>query len=312
MECVPFDPAELSTHARQREAPSRGRLAFGSRVCGARPRRLEANPRGFLMAHPPSRMLPLRCSPSARCARSDQGPERLPSRRLPISAGQVGHTPGMKGVLRAPVLAAVLLLAGAHPALATTPVPGGPGGTLPPTPQLGCGGVIGSCCEGETLKLCVNNRLFSTDCRSDGRTCLLYTERGGYACGERNEHETLPGGDTCQVPGCVPDCGSMECGLDGCGGACGICPEGGRCNGTGFCEPDIRPPPAVVDAAGTPGGDSPGQETAESGGCHAGHLHSGEAALAVFLLLLAFLLWRFSTRRSTRPRTARTGPAGRR
>ena len=219
----------------------------------------------------------------------------------------------MKGFLCASMLSAAMVLAAAHPVRATTPVPGGPGGgTLPPTPQLGCGGVLGSCCEGDVLKLCVNNRLFSTDCRKDGRACLLYTERGGYACGAPGDYESLPGGDTCQVPGCVPDCGPFECGLDGCGGACGTWREGGRCNGSGFCEPDMRPPPGLVDAAGTPGGETPAEEISESGGCHAGHLHPGEAALAIFLLLLAFLAWRTATARSTRPRGRRTDPAGRR
>ncbi len=36
--------------------------------------------------------------------------------------------------------------------------------------------------------------------------------------------------------GCVPDCENKECGLDGCGGYCGECPEGDSClGGAGIC-----------------------------------------------------------------------------
>ncbi len=219
----------------------------------------------------------------------------------------------MTGRFRAPMLAVCLLTATTGAAQATTPVPGGPGtgGTIPPTPQLGCSGVIGNCCEGHILKLCVNNRLFSTDCRTDGRSCLLFTERGGYACG-KGEPETVPGGETCQIPGCVPDCGPRECGLDGCGGSCGICPEGGRCNGKGFCEPDLRPGAGGVDAAGTPGGGGgEGEgESADSGGCVASGRNPGAAPVGLLLALLGLGAVWGSTRRSTRRRTARTGPAG--
>ncbi len=34
---------------------------------------------------------------------------------------------------------------------------------------------------------------------------------------------------------CVPSCGDRVCGADGCGGACGVCPEGARCDLAGRC-----------------------------------------------------------------------------
>lgn len=34
---------------------------------------------------------------------------------------------------------------------------------------------------------------------------------------------------------CAPDCATRECGDDGCGGSCGSCPEGFRCDPTGQC-----------------------------------------------------------------------------
>jgi adenosine deaminase CECR1 len=75
---VPLDSANPSApSARLRP---RDRLAFGSRAFGAQPRRLKLNPLG-----------PLR-SPSAHCARSGQGTERLPSGCPPVSAGRVGRT----------------------------------------------------------------------------------------------------------------------------------------------------------------------------------------------------------------------------
>jgi hypothetical protein len=76
--------SQLTRRSCQRSAVSkklwpRARLAFGSRAFGAKPRRLEANPLGLLR------------SPSARCARSGQRPERLPLGGLRGSSGT--HTP---------------------------------------------------------------------------------------------------------------------------------------------------------------------------------------------------------------------------
>ncbi|OGH64423.1 MAG: hypothetical protein A2821_02800 [Candidatus Magasanikbacteria bacterium RIFCSPHIGHO2_01_FULL_41_23] len=43
----------------------------------------------------------------------------------------------------------------------------------------------------------------------------------------------------CVVP-CVPDCTGMECGDDGCGGSCGSCADGDKCNATFQCEEEPR------------------------------------------------------------------------
>ena len=36
---------------------------------------------------------------------------------------------------------------------------------------------------------------------------------------------------------CVPDCSSVECGDDGCGGSCGLCPLPEACHVEGYCVP---------------------------------------------------------------------------
>jgi hypothetical protein len=44
------------------------------------------------------------------------------------------------------------------------------------------------------------------------------------------------------VPNCTPDCAGKSCGSDGCGGVCGICPDGHHCNGgecSESCVPDL-------------------------------------------------------------------------
>jgi hypothetical protein len=42
--------------------------------------------------------------------------------------------------------------------------------------------------------------------------------------------------DTYSKPGCTPDCGGKECGTDGCGGQCGLCPQDLACSGQGLCQ----------------------------------------------------------------------------
>ncbi|HEY3447533.1 MAG TPA: hypothetical protein VGK67_14355 [Myxococcales bacterium] len=43
--------------------------------------------------------------------------------------------------------------------------------------------------------------------------------------------------------GCVPNCAPDSCGLDGCGGSCGLCPDGKACNPAGFCVQNVCDPP---------------------------------------------------------------------
>ncbi|MCB9594690.1 MAG: glutaredoxin family protein [Sandaracinaceae bacterium] len=48
-------------------------------------------------------------------------------------------------------------------------------------------------------------------------------------------------------PSCVPYCTNRECGADGCGSVCGVCPSGTACNASDQCE-------ALPPVGGDPGG----------------------------------------------------------
>ncbi len=60
-------------------------------------------------------------------------------------------------------------------------------------------------------------------------------------CAERCQGVECPEGWACDpdtgqcVPICEPDCSGRECGPDGCGGSCGECPAGQRCDREGRC-----------------------------------------------------------------------------
>ena len=41
--------------------------------------------------------------------------------------------------------------------------------------------------------------------------------------------------------GCIPRCAGRECGSDGCGGQCGLCPQGMTCDWNGRCEASCKP-----------------------------------------------------------------------
>ena len=58
--------------------------------------------------------------------------------------------------------------------------------------------------------------------------------------------------------GCVPDCGGMECGDNGCGGSCGTCTGGATCV-EGTCED-----PAATCPPGPPYGPSVGDTGADA------------------------------------------------
>ncbi|MBN2498801.1 MAG: hypothetical protein JXR96_29690 [Deltaproteobacteria bacterium] len=90
----------------------------------------------------------------------------------------------------------------------------GNGGVHPGADEL-CGDDLDNDCDGVTdpASLC--------DARCAGVTCP-----DGYACD--------PDTGDC-VPICTPRCAGRECGPDGCGGSCGTCQTGERCNGDGQC-----------------------------------------------------------------------------
>jgi len=50
-----------------------------------------------------------------------------------------------------------------------------------------------------------------------------------------------PPKDTGDNDGCQPDCANKDCGADGCGGLCGFCAVGLKCNNLSQCGPDCDP-----------------------------------------------------------------------
>jgi hypothetical protein len=78
----------------------------------------------------------------------------------------------------------------------------------------GCGGSCGSCVDNQICK--------------DGVCKCLYEVCNSVCCG----FEEVCFQNKC----CLPDCGGKECGFDGCGGSCGNCQNGERCEG-GICVP---------------------------------------------------------------------------
>ena len=114
-------------------------------------------------------------------------------------------------------------------------------------PNEGCMGV---CC-GYAQVCGANGKCCTPDC--DGRVCG--NNGCGGSCGLCPANEDCTEGqcdcnnlvcaNTCCPPGaicqnnktcCVPDCTGMECGDDGCGGECGLCPDDGNLCTTDKCE----------------------------------------------------------------------------
>ena len=62
----------------------------------------------------------------------------------------------------------------------------------------------------------------------------------GYCYGDKCPSLGVEDAGTCPFDCCVPQCGGKECGDDGCGYACGTCPEDDPCRSTchvGYCGP---------------------------------------------------------------------------
>jgi len=85
----------------------------------------------------------------------------------------------------------------------------------------GCGNItsVGEC-EGTVLKKCVSNQVITIDCGTTAKVCSFVPNSGVYDC----------------VAECIANCGSKECGDDGCGGTCGTCAKGEECNKVGRCD----------------------------------------------------------------------------
>jgi len=98
-------------------------------------------------------------------------------------------------------------------------------------PATGCGDIpkVG-CCDGTIFMVCENDSIIVQDCGNMG---CGWIPNWGYGCGGSGAD---PNGQfPLQCPGCEPKCAGKECGDDGCGGNCGLCPPGFICD-AGVCE----------------------------------------------------------------------------
>ena len=98
-----------------------------------------------------------------------------------------------------------------------------------------CHGVPASgCCDGPVVRYCADNQASSLDCST--QPSCGWNPQGYYACGTDGKADPS-GGLTMPCPTCSPICVDRQCGPDGCGGACGVCGPGTKCNG-GQCVAD--------------------------------------------------------------------------
>ena len=107
--------------------------------------------------------------------------------------------------------------------------------------EASCDGVpTDGCCTGTKLRRCTvpgAKWAFKFDCASAGKKCGWNAQSKAYVCGVSSDVEptgTLP--KAC-LPPCVPSCKDKACGGDGCGGVCGTCDAGQKCEAaTGVCK----------------------------------------------------------------------------
>jgi len=96
---------------------------------------------------------------------------------------------------------------------------------IPPKPQQCQDGEERCGVDGVTIQVCEDGVWYNAGACVDGWVC------------ENAE---------CFAPPCVPDCSDVECGGDGCGGICGICPDEQLCTDQGFCEAPAQVYRAVI------------------------------------------------------------------
>ena len=100
-----------------------------------------------------------------------------------------------------------------------------------------CGNVPNAgCCDPEgRLLWCESGELCMLDCATLAPQCGWNADVNYYDC--KTEGAEDPSGEHPLACGpCEPQCGTKECGPDGCGGSCGACGEGEACT-DGACIP---------------------------------------------------------------------------
>jgi len=118
-----------------------------------------------------------------------------------------------------------------------------------------------SCCENNVAVWCDSGKVMKWDCSApsypEGPSCseltTLEATAGFYQCntaGALPRCQLLPtdpcdgltidtGDETNYCTECVGNCADKECGNDGCGNLCGVCPDGETCAPHGKCVVDV-------------------------------------------------------------------------
>jgi hypothetical protein len=155
----------------------------------------------------------------------------------------------------------------------------------------GCNGIsFEGCCNGNVLTWCENNNIKEQDCAWDPQ-CGWNSQQGFYDCdtmGFESPNEDLP--KNCSGT-CTPNCAGKQCGGDGCGGICGLCPEGQNCqNGacSGGCTPSCANKECGNDGCGGSCGGCPPGEACENHVCKGGTNEKGCANVAMCALACNF------------------------
>ena len=132
----------------------------------------------------------------------------------------------------------------------------------------------GTCEPGETPEACPDDCSFGCgDCVCEGdETYLVCPADCGY-CGDgyciANCPEFPESPENCYTDCCLPDCAGRECGDDGCGGTCGKCSWGSKCNPLGICGicvPECHNRECGPDGCGHVCGECPEQGICIQGG----------------------------------------------
>jgi len=149
-----------------------------------------------------------------------------------------------------------------------------PSGAHPYLCNIPCGDVTPEgCCEGQTLlKYCKNGSLNFIDCsrNQDVSFCGWDPVKQVYTCMKAPTVGPPEHPYTCgSKPVCQKQCAGKECGPDGCGGECGQCQAGQKCDATGLCKgctPSCAGKQCGPDGCGGSCGDCPAGQSCNASG----------------------------------------------